>query len=282
MPQKYNLNAINEMMKDGHLTEDEADALLMQLIQQEELKSYDQQDFSKLAAYEKMLFELRSGRPLATRKEEGRKKLDKYLSEHPVKKRSFQPVYRMVIVLASMALLVAAIEVIFPLEWLHGNPSNDQQQYIIQGESIDPQVIAQGKADENTSDDSITTTNLDEAINLLGYTPQYPRWIPEGWKILQIDAKRSKMTDYISIAYSIISTDQILRYDEIRFKDADQAIIEFEQNGIGKKMNVAGQDVYMTMNTDAPVCIWQVGLINRSVFGPLSEEDIIKIVASVR
>lgn len=47
-------------------------------------------------------------------------------------------------------------------------------------------------------------------------------------------------------------------------------------------MNVAGQDVYMTMNTDAPVCIWQVGLINRSVFGPLSEEDIIKIVASVR
>ena len=65
--------------------------------------------------------------------------------------------------------------------WFKKYSTPDGQQYVVQGQEINPGIISEGVADNEPRTGELTTTNLDEAIKFLGFEPDLPTWMPDGW-----------------------------------------------------------------------------------------------------
>lgn len=272
---------LEQWLRDSKMTPDAMDAFLQEAIEQEEAKPEEQQDFSKLAMYEKVLFRLRADRPLVTRKEEGRQKLEQYLREHPVSKPRMRMSRRLIIAFASLLLVVVGVEAFLHREWLFGKPPDDGQQYIIQGGKIDPNLIAEGQADPIPVTKRMTITNLDEAPVLLGFTPSYPTWLPEGWAFERAEIVWTEPYTTFVVAYKKKSESYFLRYEERVFKNSEYVRADIQQDSNSRMVFLNGMQVHIATNVEIPTCIWLSGLTYTAVIGPVSEPELLRIAESI-
>lgn len=67
------------------------------------------------------------------------------------------------------------IDAAFHFEWLTGSSTKDEQQYVINGVTVDPKLVVNGNAeDSNNIFARVDTSDMDEVTALLGYTPDTP------------------------------------------------------------------------------------------------------------
>ena len=180
-PERYTLEAVKSALSSGALTREEMISRLKGAIIVEERKAYGESNRQLIELYGRILYELETGKPYVSRKDEALRQVKARLAADDQRKVWVRPMKRVALALATLLVLVAGAEVVLHREWLFGRPSDDEQQYIIQGKSIDPGLVVEGQANLEDAFERITTNNLEHAIMVLGYTPLAPTWVPEDW-----------------------------------------------------------------------------------------------------
>lgn len=279
----YKIEAIKSAIATGRLTKDEIYHRLTCVIQQEEEKPYKNQNSELIAACQGLLYEMHTGQRYESRKEESKRTLQNRLNAEKAKRSfSLRLAKRSFLVFAALLVLVIGIDVIFDFQWLEGHQSPDEQQYVISGQSVDPNLITEGYADENKNKRSFTTTNFYEAISAIERTPGLPTWLPNDWKVKDYFVGFSDGYTIFRVSYCHPQSKYLLRFVETTYSNADGAALEFEQNKAGVEMQGNGWNVYITENIANPVAVWREGATCYSLTGPISTDVMIQIINSIQ
>lgn len=274
--------SLSSWMQDSNMTPESMESYLLEAIELEEQKPVEQQDAAMLAVYEKVLFALRANKPLMTRKEEGRERINTYLHNHSVNRPRQSATRRVLLAFVCMAVIFLGVEVFANREWIFGRTTDDGEQYVIEGDRIDANLLAQGQADTESKHIMITTTSMDEVAGVLGYVPPMPQSIPDGWSLQSINIERTKGLNRFAALYGNLHTKYILKYEIRTYEDAKRASMEFEQNNEGELIQMNGTAIYAFMNTEIHALLWTDKLSVCSIQGPLSNEELMKIATSIK
>lgn len=221
----YKLEAIKAAIANGTLTKEEIYARLNQAISEEYQKEPQDWDDDFILFCEQILYEMRTGIPYVSRKEECKQALKNRLNkEEQQSTTSSRVITRGLLMAGALMVVLFGVEILFNREWLSGNSTQDEQQYIISGQKIDPNIVGEGQADDSTTEpQSITTTNLDEAIGVLGFTPAMPQWIPDGWELFSYYVAKNQSSKWFIVTYQKPGQEYSLIYQIAYYRDAEQA-----------------------------------------------------------
>lgn len=281
-PENKSIESIKAAIANGKLTREEIMKRLRGAIAQEERKPIEQQDHEQILLYDQLLYELETGKRYVSRREEALREAKAHLAELDQRKARLRPFKRIAIILAAMLVSLVGAEILLHREWLFGIPSEYGQQYIIQGEKIDPRLMAESKANENKQYKEIRTEHLDEVLPILGYQPTPPTVLPVGWYLHLYFASSTAETKRFVSSYQNDNEEYLLQYEERTYNTAERARAELEQNELGLSMTIDKIKVYMVQNTTDPVCVcWIRGMTYYSLYGPITKDEIIKVIKSI-
>lgn len=278
----YKLQAIKESLKNGSITKEQFFTRLSNAVEQEYQKPVSEQDVAFLSACQDILDEMRTGKVYVSRKEECKKALKQRLSQE-VRQRSKKQNVLWRGALAAVALIVLAVgvEMLLHREWFEGTSTDDGQQYVVQGQEIDPGIISEGVADNEPRTGELTTTNLDEAIKFLGFEPDLPTWMPEGWKpagydvVILADEKRFR------VQYTNSNTNTKFVYSQILYTQMEEAYASFEQNSNGQSFEIGKIKIYQSVNTDKKRYNWTLDNSVFSLAGDVDYDTVYQIICSI-
>lgn len=201
-----------------------------------------------------------------------------------VKVKGTRFILRTVAVAAAVLVAGFSIDALFRHESLQGSSTDDGQQYVISGHEINPGTVSEGKDDTGVMEpQSISTQSLDDAIEVLGFTPAMPQWVPDGWKAPSYYASRATSDERFILIYSRDEQEYNLVFQVTYYQEAERAAAAFEQNKEGKEITLPdGRSLYMSENYDDTTCIWYEGLACYNLMGPESSETFIRIIESVK
>lgn len=278
----YKLQAIKESLKNGSITKEQFFTRLSNAVEQEYQKPVNEQDAAFLFACQDILDEMRTGKVYVSRKEECKKALKQRLSQE-VRQRSKKQNVLWRGALAAVALIVLAVgvEMLLHREWFEGASTDDGQQYVVQGQEMDPGIISEGIADNEPRTGELTTTNLDEAIKFLGFEPDLPTWMPEGWKpagydvVILADEKRFR------VQYTNSNTNTKFVYSQILYTQMEEAYASFEQNSNGQSFEIGKIKIYQSVNTDKKRYNWTLDNSVFSLAGDVDYDTVYQIICSI-
>lgn len=187
-----------------------------------------------------------------------------------------KPVLRFAAALVVVALLLGGAEVFLYREGLEQTNTDDQQQHIVQGFTIDPELVEKTIAGEN-SDKALSTTNYGEVREFLGFDlPKnifIDNWEPE-YYYLSVQPLYIK----IIVLYSQKDNPQFQLTLDLRiFTRIENAFVPFEQEQNGTIEIVKNVPVYFSYNHDDNTALWT---INNCAYwiGSKIEKDVLKSI----
>lgn len=127
----------------------------------------------------------------------------------------------------------------------------------------------------------MTITSLDEAPALLGFTPSYPTWLPDGWVFDRAEIVWTEPYTTFVVAYKKKSESYFLRYEERVFKNSEYVRAALQQDSNSRMVSLNGMQVHITTNSEIPTCVWITGLKYTAVIGPVSEPELLRIAESI-
>lgn len=278
----YKLQAIKEALKNGSITKEQLFTRLSNAVEQEYQKPVSEQDVAFLFACQDILDEMRTGKVYVSRKEECKKALKQCLSQevrHRSKKQNV--LWRGALAAVALIVLAVGVEMLLHREWFEGTSTDDGQQYVVQGQEIDPGIISEGVADNEPRTGELTTTNLDEAIKFLGFEPDLPTWMPEGWKpagydvVILADEKRFR------VQYTNSNTNTKFVYSQILYTQMEEAYASFEQNSNGQSFEIGKIKIYQSVNTDKKRYNWTLDNSVFSLAGDVDYDTVYQIICSI-
>lgn len=277
----YKLQAIKESLKNGSITKEQFFTRLSNAVEQEYQKPVSEQNVAFLFACQDILDEMRTGKVYVSRKEECKKALKQRLSQE-VRHRSRKQNVLWRGTLAAVALIVLAVgvEMLLHREWFEGTSTDDGQQYVVQGQEIDSGIISEGVADNEPRTGELTTTNLDEAIKFLGFEPDLPTWMPDGWTAENYNINLLPDEKIIKAIYKNEVEDVIIFSQTIYLNIAD-AYASFEQSQAGSSFKLNGLTIYRSANIEKTRYGWQVEDNTFSLVGKISDEEAKNIIRSI-
>lgn len=280
----YKLEAIRTAIADGKLTKEEISRRLTYAINKEYEKHPRERNGTFIVTCQKILYEMHTGQPYASQKEESKQALIGRLNKAKMKRRNTRIRHIAIRGLAigtAIIVLIFGVDALLHREWLEVEQSLDDQQYILNGREIDTGLVDEGIADNDTTQpQTLTTTNLDEAIAALGYTPLMPSWLPEGWTLENYYVRKSTTTQF-RIQYHDVQHEFLLRFGMEEYPDINRASQAFEQEREGVEEYYNGWTVYITENIDRCIAIWQDGTICYSLSGPITLDEVQNIIKSI-
>ena len=274
-PENKSIESIKAAIANGKLTREEIMKRLRGAIAQEERKPIEQQDHEQILLYDQLLYELETGKRYVSRREEALREAKAHLAELDERKARLRPFKRIAIILAAMLVSVVGAEVLLHREWLFGKPSENGQQYIIQGASVDPGLVAEGKVNENQPYKEIRTEQLEEVVPILGYKPILPTYLPAGWRLRSYFASNTATAKRFTASYQNDDEEYLLKYEERTYDSPERARAELEQNELGESVEINGTKIYMVSNTSDPVFVWTNHLTYYSLYGPVPEKEML-------
>jgi len=179
-------------------------------------------------------------------------------------------------------ILIVVGDGILNREWLSGSSTDDEQQYAIQGKILDPGLVGEGAAtDDDTTADSLTTTDWEDVVDFLGMEPILPGYLPEGWRADQYHAVR--FDDELILNISYINEDNptatmIFLWDH--YFSVEVANLALEQNKECELMEINGIRVYRSSNMEKNRFVWIEGKSVYSLTTTCDEKEIEAIISS--
>lgn len=198
---------------------------------------------------------------------------------------SFSLSFRLIIRFAAVFILIIVGAIAFDFQHsgkkLSGVSTPDQQQYVVDGHTVDGLLVVGSDAESNLQPRAVSTADLDEAIEVLGYTPILPTWLPDGWYACDYFVIVSEQTTTFRARYRCDGIDEYIKYIKTTYQDADIAQATIEQDKAGTAYPVNKHNVYVTQNTGNAVATWLSGSTCYTVSGPIFESDLMHIVRSI-
>ena len=275
---------IKTAIENGILTRDEMERRLEAAIAAEIAKDDSTLNAEMIRVCTSMLWQLRTHgkEPFVDDTQEALVRFKKRVAVREKKTRQRRVVIRVAAATVAIFLMGIGIEAFVNRGWLEGAQSPDEQQYVISGQEIDPGLIGESQADNAGQSQTITTTDLNEAVSVLGYTPPMPTWLPDGWAVENYYANHIGNITSFGIRYQRAPDEDLLRFSITTYSDVESAIYEFEQGKTGIETQCNGWTVYISENTDAPMAVWREDTACYSITGPISKDELLQIIQSIQ
>ena len=166
-----------------------------------------------------------------------------------------KPVLRFVAALVVVVLILGGAEVFLHREWLEQTDTEDQQQHVVQGYVVAPELIEKAIAGE-AGVRKLNTTDYQEVRDFLGFDlPQnifINGWEPEGY-YLTIQPTDIKTV----IVYSQETNQQCQLMLDLRlFTSAENVFVPYEQEQNGTIETVSNIFVYFSENDGDNIAVW--------------------------
>ncbi len=193
----------------------------------------------------------------------------------------FRPMIRVIAVFILLVIVCVGNDLIYRGEHLSATSTPDEQQYVVDGNNDEGLLIVEGNADSSLTPRTVSTTELDEAIEVLGYTPKLPTWLPDGWYVYEYFVVVSKQTTTFRAQYRCAGINERIRYIKTTYHNADVAQAKIEQDRVGAVHLINEHEVYLTQNMSSVVATWLSNSTRYTVSGPISDTEIMHVVESI-
>lgn len=275
------LDAIRQKISSGELTLEEMNRRLTQAIDAEIMKPPVEMDIAFLKSCQDLQYALNNSTEYVSKAPQYAKELREYTEK---KKPAISMPKRLgaaIGIAASLFVLLIVGDGILHREWLTGDSTPDQQQYVIEGHVVDPGLVTSGSANPSAEEQSLTTTSIEEVEGFMGFAPPQPTWLPEGWALKEYRCYKFPNMQWVSSAYENDNESYQTIIDVKTFHDAESAIGEMEQNAHGNIHVINGNEVYCSVNHDMTTAVWLVDTTSYIVLTPLSEKETLKLIESI-
>lgn len=168
--------------------------------------------------------------------------------------------------------------------WLYSSQSDDGQEYYIRGEQFEVMEGGEARADDpNLQKEECVTQDFNELCEFLGFTPAMPTWAPEGWEITEYyGCFIGRSCDY-EVLYEKLGVENVLRYSYSKKATPEHSAVTFFQDGVGHNRKLANRkEVYILTNSGDVVAVWHTNNTIENLGGPISEEEVVKMVESIQ
>lgn len=271
---------ILEAINNGTLTNEKLEGGLIALIQEEMNQNERPANMELVNACEELLFRIHNYEYISHKADSLAKAKNK-LTKQAHKKSIYTVSLRIaaVIILLIGGNLIA--DVLIRDERLVDYSNDDEQQHIVSGEIVEG-PYNEALADNDALLEIQNGSKWREIIDMLGYVPEAPTWLPEGWKVQDYYASTSRYVSVFRIQYEHAEYSNLIKYSESRYTDVEMAVSTFEQSYDGKKYQWNDLPVYISINMDEFIAVWIKDQTCYSVSGPLSLDEIELIINSIR
>lgn len=185
---------------------------------------------------------------------------------------------------AFLLVVLAGADILLTKRQINVSYSPDHEQIVYDGMMTMPGILEMAGADiQGDAVQELTTKNWDEAVAFLGYVPEMPTWIPDGWVLDEYYCAIFKSFSIFDVTYCHQDSHEDLVYSIERYYGSEPLHGVFEQDGIGYEVVTAtGQQLYITSNTGSSVILWHDGSNVNSVIGPVAADELIHMIESMK
>ncbi len=279
---KQQLADLRRQYNEGELTGDQLSALMLQAIETEAAKPAKEMNDAWLTACSELMASADQDKlaKVSDHAERIRSKLVEAIRKDQ-KAQQRRLAYRMATAAACFLIIFAGVS--FSKQWFRATQSPDEQVYNLLGQKVEIQTGNQAAADGDEAWRECETTSFQELCDFLGYVPQMPTWIPEGWRLNSYYAVIDGESQQISVAYEHPEHKHLLTYDYLQADDISNISVDFYQDGAGKRVQLQnGLDIYLTTNTDDPVAVWTTASSYACATGPITVDDLKTFILSIQ
>ena len=279
---KQQLADLRRQYNEGELTGDQLSALMLQAIETEAAKPAKEMNDTWLTACSELMASADQDKlaKVSDHAERIRSKLVEAIRKDQ-KAQQRRLAYRMATAAACFLIIFAGVS--FSKQWFRATQSPDEQVYNLLGQKVEIQTGNQAAADGDEAWRECETTSFQELCDFLGYVPQMPTWIPEGWRLNSYYAVIDGESQQISVAYEHPEHKHLLTYDYLQADDISNISVDFYQDGAGKRVQLQnGLDIYLTTNTDDPVAVWTTASSYACATGPITVDDLKTFILSIQ
>ena len=279
---KQQLADLRRQYNEGGLTGDQLSALMLQAIETEAAKPAKEMNDAWLTACSELMASADQDKlaKVPDHAERIRSKLVEAIRKDQ-KAQQRRLAYRMATAAACFLIIFAGVS--FSKQWFRATQSPDEQVYNLMGQKVEIQTGNQAAADGDEAWRECETTSFQELCDFLGYVPQMPTWIPEGWRLNSYYAVIDGESQQISVAYEHPEHKYLLTYDYLQADDVSNISVDFYQDGAGKRVQLQnGLDIYLTTNTDDPVAVWTTASSYTCATGPITVDDLKTFILSIQ
>lgn len=279
---KQQLADLRRQYNEGELTGDQLSALMLQAIETEAAKPAEEMNDAWLTACSELMSSADQDKlaKVPDHAERIRSKLVEAIRKDQ-KAQQRRLAYRMATAAACFLIIFAGVS--FSKQWFRATQSPDEQVYNLMGQKVEIQTGNQAAADGDEAWRECETTSFQELCDFLGYVPQMPTWIPEGWRLNSYYAVIDGESQQISVAYEHPEHKYLLTYDYLQADDVSNISVDFYQDGAGKRVQLQnGLDIYLTTNTDDPVAVWTTASSYTCATGPITVDDLKTFILSIQ
>ena len=279
---KQQLADLRRQYNEGELTGDQLSALMLQAIETEAAKPAKEMNDAWLTACSELMASADQDKlaKVSDHAERIRSKLVEAIRKDQ-KAQQRRLAYRMATAAACFLIIFAGVS--FSKQWFRATQSPDEQVYNLLGQKVEIQTGNQAAADGDEAWRECETTSFQELCDFLGYVPQMPTWIPEGWRLNSYYAVIDGESQQISVAYEHPEHKHLLTYDYLQADDISNISVDFYQDGAGKRVQLQnGLDIYLTTNTDDPVAVWTTASTYTCATGPITVDDLKTFILSIQ
>lgn len=280
------LEAIKQSILDGRLTHGQiCDALAVE-IKKELQKSAEEVDIEYVLACQRLIASLHS-KEAAQAESHAEHNFEVAHAKLRQEKHSVQKGRKRAIRYGfAVALLVAVLtgaDILLTKRQINVSHSPDHEQIVYDGTMTMPGILEMAGADiQGDAVRELTTKNWDEVVAFLGYVPEMPTWIPDGWVLDEYYCAIFKNFSIFDVTYSCQEFNEYLAYSIEHYYSSEPLHGTFEQDEIGHEaVTATGQQLYITSNTGSSVILWHDNSNVNSITGPVAADDLIHMVESI-
>lgn len=281
------LEAIKQSILDGRLTHGQICDALAEEIKKELQKSAEEVDIEYVLACQRLIASLHSKEAARTEShaehnfEVAHAKLRQ--EKHSVQKGRKRAI-RYGFAVALLVAVLTGADILLTKRQINVSHSPDHEQIVYDGMMTMPGISEVAGADAQTDTvQELTTKNWDEAVAFLGYVPEMPTWIPDGWVLDEYYCAIFKSFSIFDVTYCHQDSHEDLVYSIERYYGSEPLHGVFEQDGIGYEVVTAtGQQLYITSNIGSSVILWHDGSNVNSVIGPVAADELIHMIESMK
>ena len=280
------LEAIKQSILDGRLTHGQICDALAEEIKKELQKSAEEVDIEYVLACQRLIASLHP-KKAAQAESHAEHNFQAAHAKLQQEKHSVQKGRKRAIRYGfAVALLVAVLtgaDILLTKRQINVSHSPDHEQIVYDGTMTMPGISEVAGADAQTDTvQELTTKNWDEAVAFLGYVPEMPTWIPDGWVLDEYYCAIFKSFSIFDVTYSCQEFNEYLAYSIEHYYSTEPLHGTFEQDEIGHEaVTATGQQLYITSNTGSSVILWHDNSNVNSITGPVAADDLIHMVESI-
>ena len=281
------VDQILEAIEYGHLSYEEIERRLNKTIDDELSGSLDSEyNATKVELCNSLLWQLKTHGKLELHTPSENIK-EKIQSNHTVYKHKKAVLHRSICAVAAVLVFVVGVTLlsgISPIQWFTSKSSEDEQQYIVELNSISIDTISKAIAEHSESGIlSLSTSDYSELIHFLGFDPFIAPDIAGSYTIDKYNARVSQDNIFLSCRYrnTLTASDLSLVLREYFYLSSDQAYTRFEQDKEGDQITIHGIMVYKYMNSNRTNYVWIHNNTVYSVTTDASGEDCEKLLNDI-